>query len=136
MVGALHQEANMTRKILLVDDHEAVLDPIEAILKEDDGTVEVRTTTDGEEALEIAHQWKPDLIFLDVMMPRRNGYEVCLALKGDPITADIKVVILTGLDQEFDRQKALYEVGADGYISKPFNATALIEQMDVQLAHR
>lgn len=126
----------MTRKILLVDDHEAVLDPIEAILKEDDGTVEVRTTTDGEEALEIAHQWKPDLIFLDVMMPRRNGYEVCLALKGDPITADIKVVILTGLDQEFDRQKALYEVGADGYISKPFNATALIEQMDVQLAHR
>ena len=69
-------------------------------------------------------------------MPRRNGYEVCLALKGDPITADIKVVILTGLDQEFDRQKALYEVGADGYISKPFNATALIEQMDVQLAHR
>ena len=97
----------MTRKILLVDDHEAVLDPIEAILKEDDGTVEVRTTTDGEEALEIAHQWKPDLIFLDVMMPRRNGYEVCLALKGDPITADIKVVILTGLDQEFDRQKAL-----------------------------
>ena len=125
----------MPRKILVVDDEEAVLDLVEAILT-GDGTVEVRTAKDGEKALEIAQQWKPDLVFLDVLMPERNGYEVCLALKENPVTAKIKVVIVTGLDQEFDREKALREVGADGYISKPFSATALLEQMHVQLTSR
>lgn len=132
MVGSSYQEASLTRKILLVDDETVVLDLMKALLAEDE-TVEVRTAEGGEEALEVARQWKPDLVFLDVLMPKRNGYEVCLALKEDPITANIKVVILTGLDQEFDRQKALYEVGADGYISKPFTATALTQQLDLHL---
>ena len=132
MVGSSYQEASLTRKILLVDDETVVLDLMKALLAEDE-TVEVRTAEGGEEALEVARQWKPDLVFLDVLMPKRNGYEVCLALKEDTITANIKVVILTGLDQEFDRQKALYEVGADGYISKPFTATALTQQLDLHL---
>ena len=122
----------MTRKILLVDDEDSVLDVIEAILSRGEAS-EVRRARDGDEALEIANEWKPDLVIVDVLMPTVNGYEVCLALKENPLTRDAKVVMVTGLDQEFDRDKALNEVGADGYLSKPFTATALMSEVLAQL---
>ena len=122
----------MTRKILLVDDEHTVLDVIEAILSRGEAA-EVRRASDGDEALGIATEWKPDLAIVDVLMPTVNGYEVCLALKENPLTRQVKVVIVTGLDQEFDRDKALNEVGADGYLSKPFTATALMNEVLAQL---
>ena len=66
-------------------------------------------------------------------MPTVNGYEVCLALKENPLTRNTKVVMVTGLDQDFDRDKALNEVGADGYLSKPFTASALMNEVLAQL---
>ncbi len=122
----------MTRKILLVDDEDSVLDVLEAILARSD-VAEVRRANSGDVALEIAHEWKPNLALLDVLMPTINGYEVCLALKENPLTKDVKVVMITGLDQEFDRDKALNEIGADGYLSKPFSATALMNEVHAQL---
>ena len=122
----------MTRRILLVDDDESVLDVIEAILPRSE-SLEVRRARDGDEALEIANEWKPDIAFVDVLMPTVNGYEVCHALKENPLTRHVKVVMVTGLGQEFDRDKALSEVGADGYLSKPFTATALMNKLLAQL---
>ena len=122
----------MTRKILLVDDEASVLDVTEAILSRGEAA-DVRRAKDGDEALEIANEWKPDLVIVDVLMPTVNGYEVCLALKENPLTRDAKVVIVTGLDQEFDRDKALNDVGADGYLSKPFTASALMNEVRAQL---
>ncbi len=122
----------MTRRILLVDDDESFLDLIDAILPRSEA-LEVRRARDGGEALEIANEWKPDIAFVDVLMPTVNGYEVCHALKENPLTRHVKVVMVTGLDQEFDRDKALNEVGADGYLSKPFTATALMNKLLAQL---
>ena len=118
----------MNRKILLADDDQRVLAVVEATLG-NDGTVEIRQAHDGEEALEIARQWKPALIFLDVMMPKRNGFEVCKDLKSDPTTANVRVVMLTGLSQESHRRKAL-EVGADDYITKPFGSVELFQKFE------
>lgn len=125
----------MKRKVLLVDDEKEILELLEATLR-NDGTVEVFVARDGEEGLRLAQELKPDLVFLDVLMPKRNGYEVCQALKKDPATASVKVVILTGLSQEFDREKALIEVGADGYFAKPFSPIALLEKAEEFLAGR
>ena len=122
----------MTRKVLLVDDEDSVLDVIEAILSRGE-VAEVRRASDGDEALEAANEWRPDLVIVDVLMPTVNGYEVCLALKENPLTRHVKVVMVTGLDQEFDRDKALNEVGADGYLSKPFTAIALMNEVVAQL---
>ena len=99
-------------------------------------SVEIRTANDGEEALEIAHRWRPGLIFLDVMMPKMNGFEVCHTLKTDPRTAEIKVVMLTGLLPAPDGYSALGEGEADGYITKPFKPVELFrifERMQGQL---
>ena len=122
----------MTRRILLVDDDESALDVIEAILPRSDA-LKVRRARNGDDALEIANEWKPDIAFVDVLMPTVNGYEVCHALKENPLTRHVKVVMVTGLGQAFDRDKALSEVGADGYLSKPFTATALMNRLLAQL---
>ncbi len=114
----------MIRKVLLADDQEATLELIEATIG-NDGSVEVRRASDGGEALEIARQWRPDLIFLDVMMPKMNGFEVCHTLKTDPGTAEIKVVMLTGLLPAPDGLSALGEAEADEYITKPFKPVEL-----------
>ena len=75
-----------------------------------DGRIEIRVAKDGDEALEIARHWMPNLIFLDTIMPEGNGYEVRQALTRDPATADIRVVVLPGLSQGSDCRKALYEM--------------------------
>ena len=125
----------MKRKVLLVDDDPRVLELVEAVL-ENDGSLETITATNGEDALHLARQWKPHLVFLDVQMPRMNGYEVCMALKRDAATADINVIILTGLTKEFDREKALIDVGADGYMAKPFSPSELLQRCQMAPAER
>ena len=121
----------MTKRILLVDDEEAILELISATLRHNDGYQFV-LARDGEEALNTALRHKPDLVLLDVLMPKRDGYYVCRALKQNPETAHIKVLILTALTQETDRQKAL-DSGADGYLIKPFSPMALLEKLEESL---
>ncbi|MFH1560138.1 MAG: response regulator [Chloroflexota bacterium] len=122
----------MTKTILLVDDEEAILELISATLTYGDGYQFV-LARDGEEALNTARRDKPDLILLDILMPKRDGYYVCQALKQDPETAHIKVLILTALAQEMERQKAL-DAGADGYLTKPFSPMMLLEKLEESLS--
>ena len=118
----------MVKKVLLADDEEDILMLVSATLGGDDrfGLILAR---DGEEALRRAQEERPELVFLDVMMPKMDGFEVCRRLKSDEATANVKVVMLTALAQEYDREKA-QAVGADFYFTKPFSPTALLEKVD------
>ena len=118
----------MTKKILLVDDEESVLALVSATLGGDD-RYSLFIARNGAEAVKVCRRERPDLLFLDIMMPDMDGYAVCRAVRKDRGTADIRIIMLTALAQDFDRRKAL-EVGADKYITKPFSPTALLERVE------
>ena len=118
----------MANKVLLANDEEDILMLVSATLGGDDRFTLI-LARDGEEALTRAQQEKPDLVFLDVMMPKMDGFEVCRRLKSDEATSQVKIVMLTALAQEFDKQKA-DDVGADFYFTKPFSPTALLDKVD------
>ena len=128
----------MIRKVLIADDEEGVRALVEATLA-NDGTIKIYTAEDGQQALDIARDVRPDVIFLDVMMPRLNGFEVCQVLKSDPATRDIKIVMLTGLAQNPDGHMAVGEDQADDYLLKPFSPVELFrkfEDMVGAMSHR
>ncbi|MBD2495871.1 response regulator transcription factor [Nostoc sp. FACHB-280] len=110
----------MTQKILIVDDEPNIVILMEQALEalEDEG-VELLTARNGEEALETIKTEKPNLVFLDVMMPKMSGLEVCQIIKHDLKMDDVYIVMLTAKGQEFDKQKGI-DVGADLYLTKPF----------------
>jgi len=116
----------MERRILIVDDEAHIRLLIEQSLEalEDEG-VEIRTAANGEEALEAIRAEKPGLIFLDVMMPKLNGFDVCRRLKHEFGMRDVYVVMLTAKGQEFDKQRG-EEVGANFYLTKPFDPDELL----------
>lgn len=118
----------MSHKILIVDDEAHLRMLIEQTLEdlEDEG-VELLTATNGEEALNLIKAEKPDLVFLDVMMPKMSGFDVCHAVKKELRMGDVHIVLLTAKGQEYDRQKGL-EVGADLYMTKPFDPDALLDK--------
>lgn len=118
------------KKILAVDDEPNILMSIEFILEMEG--YEVHTARDGEEALEVAERVRPDLILLDINMPRKDGYEVCRILRGREDMAGIKVIMLTAKGQTLERKKGL-EVGADEYVTKPFGAEDLLEKIRTML---
>lgn len=112
--------------ILIVDDEQHIRLLIEQALEdlEDEG-VELLTAADGEEALAVVEHRRPDLVFLDIMMPRRNGFEVCRAMKQD-LGLGAAVVMLTAKGQAYDREQGL-AAGADQYITKPFDPDELLQ---------
>ncbi len=110
-------------KVLVVDDNRTYLEMISNLLKE--SGLDVSTATDGVEALEAVQQEVPDLIVLDVVMPRMNGYEVCRELKAAPKTESVLIVMCSTKDQEFDRHWANKQ-GADAYVTKPFKPQELV----------
>jgi DNA-binding response OmpR family regulator len=112
--------------VLIVDDEQHIRLLIEQTLEEleDDG-VELITARDGEEALDAVANQHPDLVFLDVMMPKRDGYDVCRTIKGDPATAGTTVFLLTAKGQAVDREQGL-AAGADDYLTKPFDPDELL----------
>ncbi len=113
----------MSRKILLVDDDEELLAALKVkLLKEG---YEIDTAPDGEVALDKIKANLPDLVILDVNMPRMNGMDVCRALRSDEKTRDLAVIMLTARDDEVDRILGL-EFGADDYVTKPYNPRELI----------
>ena len=93
---------------------------------------EVLTALDGEQALEKARSEKPDLIVLDIMMPKLDGYETCKMLKAEAGTKDIPVILLSAKGRNVD-QKIGFEVGADDYITKPFSPRKLVERINAIL---
>ena len=113
--------------VLIVDDEQHIRLLIEQTLEplEDEG-VELLTAGDGETALGVVEQHRPALVFLDVMMPKRNGFEVCRAIKQELGLSDTYVVMLTAKGQAYDRQQGL-EVGADVYLTKPFDPDELLD---------
>jgi len=113
----------MTHRILIVDDEPNIVISLEFIMR--NSGFETAVARNGDEALEAVDRFRPDLILLDTMMPRRDGYEVCQTLRGAGWT-DLKIVMLTakGRDTEVARGLA---VGADSYVTKPFSTRELVK---------
>ena len=111
-------------RALVVDDS-AVIRELIAVNLELEG-FEVTTAGDGERAVELAHELQPDVITLDVMMPRLTGFETVVRLRGEPRTAGIPVVMVTGRAQAADLARG-EEVGVEAYLTKPFEPAELIE---------
>ena len=116
------EEAN----ILVVDDNEQNLELLQAYLED----IQCRTipARDGIEALEIIKKSKPDLVLLDVMMPKMSGFEVCRRIKNNPETADLPVIMVTALNELRDIERAI-ESGTDDFLSKPVNKLELITRV-------
>ena len=118
----------MEQKILIVDDEAHIRMLIEQTLEElEDEGVEFLTAENGEIALEIIREEKPNLVFLDVMMPKMNGMEVCRKVKKELEMNDVFIVLLTAKGQELDRLKG-QEVGADVYMTKPFDPEVILDK--------
>ena len=118
----------MSQKILIADDEAHIRMLIEQTLEEleEDG-VEFLTAENGEIALEIIQQEKPQLVFLDVMMPKMNGMEVCKKVKKELGLSNVYIALLTAKGQELDRKKG-QEVGADVYMTKPFDPEMILQK--------
>jgi two-component system, OmpR family, alkaline phosphatase synthesis response regulator PhoP len=111
----------MCQKILIVDDEPHIRLLLEQTLEElEDENVELLTACNGKEALETIEAEHPQLVFLDVMMPHLNGFDVCQKVKRELALTDIYIIMLTAKGQEFDKQQGA-EVGADRYMTKPFD---------------
>jgi len=116
----------MSKKILIVDDEPHIRMLIEQTVEElEDEGVEFFTAENGEQALEIIQAENPQLVFLDVMMPKMNGMEVCRRVKKELLLNDVYIVLLTAKGQELDRLKG-QEVGADVYMTKPFDPEVIL----------
>ena len=116
----------MATRVLIVDDEAHLRSLIQQTLEElEDEGVELSTADNGQTALELIKAERPRLVFLDVMMPKMNGFDVCHAIKRELGLGDVHIVLLTAKGQEVDRQKG-DEVGADVYMTKPFDPDALL----------
>lgn len=118
----------MAKKILIVDDEVHIKMLLEQTLEEleDEFEVELFTASDGEEGLEFIRNEQPDLVFLDIMMPKMNGYEVCRIVMEDESLKDVKIILLTAKGQEVDRKQGL-ELGAKMYMTKPFDPDEILK---------
>ncbi len=112
----------MTAKILVVDDVLSNVKLLEARLKAEYYTVIV--AHDGKEAIDLVAKQQPDIILLDIMMPKINGFEVCKSLKSDPLTTHIPIIMVTALHDTHDRVQGI-NAGADDFLTKPIDETAL-----------
>ncbi len=114
--------------VLIVDDEQHIRLLIEQALEElEDDDVQLLTASDGEEALDVVANHHPELVFLDVMMPRKNGFEVSTAIKADPANAGTTVILLTAKGQAQDREQGA-AAGADQYLTKPFDPDDLLRR--------
>ena len=120
-------------RILIVDDEPNIVLALELLMKREG--YEIRTVGDGEAAVEAAKQFRPDLILLDVMMPRMDGYEVCQRLRADPALKDVAIVMLTAKGREVEREKGM-ALGADLYITKPFSTRDVVSKVREVLASK
>jgi len=111
------------KKILIVDDEISVRFLLKRLLRRNYNVLEA---INGEEAVDMARGEKPDIILMDIMMPKVDGYTACYTIKKDPLTKVIPIVMLTALGQELN-VKLGKEIGADGYMTKPFSPRVLVD---------
>src|SRR5205814_6197132 len=120
-------------RILIADDNPEGVELLEAYL---DGTdYDIATATDGDDTLRKVQAFQPDLILLDVMMPKISGFEVCKRLKAKPETRDIIILMITALDQHHDIDRAV-EAGTNDFLTKPINKAELLVRIKAALASR
>ena len=121
----------MAQKILIVDDEPNIVISLEFLMKKEG--FEVVVAGDGDEALAKVASFNPDLLLLDVMMPKKSGFEVCEALRADPARAALKIVMLTAKGRDTEVAKGL-ALGADAYVTKPFSTKDLVLKVKEMLA--
>jgi len=116
----------MPKEILIVDDEPSIVVPIQFLMEQQGYSVLV--AENGEDALDLIYKYKPDLILLDIMLPRIDGYEVCEIVRLNPEYRGIKIIFLTAKGREVEIAKGL-SLGADAYITKPFSNTELVAKV-------
>ena len=116
----------MPKSVLVVDDEPNIMLSLEYLMKR--AGYEVRTARDGEEALTSILTSPPDLVLLDINIPKRNGYEVCQAVRSNPDLKDVRILMVTAKGREVEIEKGL-ALGADGYATKPFSTKELAERV-------
>ena len=119
------------KKILIANDHPEVVELVQVTLQGED--YQIVAASDGKEALKKVREENPDLILLDIVMPKMNGFEVCRKLKEDPETKEIPIVMLTAMGREVDKEKGR-QLGARDYITKPFSPSTLLMKIEKILA--
>src|SRR2546429_5296470 len=110
-------------RVLIADDNPQGVELLEAYLS--GSNYDVETAADGEETLRKVKEWRPDLILLDIMMPKISGFEVCKRVRADPATREIAVLMVTALDDSADGERA-NEAGTHDFLTKPINNTELL----------
>jgi len=116
----------MPKEILIVDDEPSIVVPIQFLMEQQGYSVLV--AENGEDALDVIYKYKPDLILLDIMLPRIDGYEVCEIVRLNPEYRNVKIIFLTAKGREVEIAKGL-ALGANAYITKPFSNTELIAKV-------
>lgn len=120
----------MGKKVLIVDDEPNIVISLEFLMKREG--FEVTIARDGDEALRKVEESLPDLMLLDVMMPKKSGYEVCQQLRANPACAALKIIMLTAKGRDTEVAKGL-DLGADAYMTKPFSTKDLVVQVKTLL---
>jgi two-component system, OmpR family, alkaline phosphatase synthesis response regulator PhoP len=118
-------------RVLIVDDEQNIVISLEFMMKREG--YEVSIAQDGQEAIEMIRAEMPDLVLLDVMMPKKSGFEVCQEVRADPGLRSVRILMLTAKGRETEVAKGL-AVGADAYITKPFSTKELVERVRAMLA--
>lgn len=116
----------MTRSVLVVDDEPNIVLSLEFLIKQ--AGYEVRIARDGDAALKAIEERLPDLVLLDVMMPKRDGFDVCETIRANPVWKEIPIIMLTAKGRDIEREKGL-ALGADAYITKPFSTRDALDQI-------
>lgn len=121
----------MSKKILIADDEQNIVISVEFLMRREG--YEVLVAGDGEAALERIRSEKPDLVLLDVMMPKKNGFDVCQEVRADPAFSATRILMLTARGRDTEVAKGL-ALGADAYMTKPFSTKELVDKVRELLA--
>ena len=116
----------MDKKVLIADDEQNIVISLEFLMKREGYQVEV--ANDGEEAVRRIREQRPDLVLLDVMMPKKSGFEVCQEVKADPALGGVRILMLTAKGRDTEVAKGL-ALGADAYMTKPFSTRELVDKV-------
>ena len=124
---------NIKNKILIADDNEQNVELLEAYLSGLD--CEIAIAVDGQDTLDKVAEFEPDILLLDVMMPKLSGFEVCQTLKSDAVTRRIPILMITALNEQGDIERAV-DAGTDDFLSKPVNKLEVLKRVDLMLRLR
>jgi DNA-binding response OmpR family regulator len=121
--GLALDDSSAIPKILIADDNVQNVELLEAYLS--DFPCELRTAHDGEETLQVVEEFEPDLLLLDIMMPRLSGFEVCRKIRSNPVTKDLLILMVTALNEAADFERGV-QAGTDDFLTKPVNKVELL----------